>query len=78
MSNRTVTIDCRGLPTAIAVLRIKQALQNLSARHEPIIARVSRASLHNEIAAALRARACSVRLVSGDARVPAAATALAS
>lgn len=72
MSKRTETIDCRGVPTAIAVLRIKQALQNLSARAEPMIARLSANAAKSEIAAALRSKARSVRLVSTEIAPPAA------
>ena len=67
MSTRIATIDCRGLPTAIALLRIKQALLNLSSQAGPVLARLNRGAASDKIAAGLREQASRVRFVSGDA-----------
>lgn len=70
MSKLNATIDCRGLPPAIAVLRIKQSLHHVSESGGPVLAHLSRESEHRLVAAGLRAASSRVRLFSGEAKRP--------
>lgn len=79
MKDCNMTVDCRGLPEAIVVLRIKQALQKQPKLSGYLVAQLARGCDSGEVSSALHADAARVRfVVEGAKPTSRAAPALAS
>lgn len=66
MKHPKVQLDCRGLPAAVAVLRIKQAIHVASKDSLSIMARLSRNCGADRVMAGLRGEDLDVQLVLSD------------